>query len=227
MAAVDKSPASEISLALHRVANGSRAVVLPVALAHADQLYEVESKAVARAVDRRRAQFASGRVAARSALASLGMEASEIKVGPQREPLWPEGVVGAISHTNEWAVAWLGRATSVAGLGVDIETAQRLPEQTWPMIFCQQEIQGMTPVDQAGMLATAGFSVKESIYKAVFPIVRRFVDFKEVFLKWQGAGKGFEVQLENRISHELGGRALEVGFFTIEELVTSWAVLKD
>lgn len=224
---MELSLASDLARGITRVAPGSFAVALPVEIAHAENLFESEARALTRAVERRKAQFATGRAAARQALAHFGVDAVAIDIGEQREPLWPGRFVGAISHTNEWAIAWVAPSSSQAGLGVDIEAAQRLPEQTWPMIFTEQEAQGISATGQADILATAGFSVKESIYKAIFPTVQRFVDFKEVFLFWDRRAEAFRVELGDRIASELNHRSLEAGFFTIEELVTSWAVLKD
>lgn len=224
---MENSLARELIRSLHRVVPGSRAVALPVDIAHEKTLFEAEAGVVARAVDRRKAQFATGRAAARLALIGLGLHAGEIGTGEQRQPLWPAGVVGAISHTNEWAVAWLAQASSRAGLGVDVEAAERLPEQTWPMIFSDREAESIKVTGKADLLATAGFSVKESIYKAIFPVVRRFVDFKEVFLLWDQGRQAFRIEPDAQLTRELKNRSLEAGFFTIEELVTSWAVLKD
>ena len=57
-----------------------------------------EEPLVARAVDKRRREFAAGRACARRALEQLGLPASPILAGPRREPLWPPGVVGALTH---------------------------------------------------------------------------------------------------------------------------------
>src|SRR5207244_6786257 len=63
-----------------------------------------------------------GRAAAREALARLGHVGDEpIGRGAGGEPLWPEGIVGAISHSGELAVAVVGRRTDFAGIGIDLE----------------------------------------------------------------------------------------------------------
>jgi 4'-phosphopantetheinyl transferase EntD len=71
--------------------------------------------------ERRRFFFGLGRAAAREALAELGIAPVAIGSGPGGEPLWPTGIVGAISHTGDLAIAIVGRAADYAGLGVDVE----------------------------------------------------------------------------------------------------------
>src|SRR5690242_16641698 len=75
-----------------------------------------------RAVERRRQYFAAGRAAARDALRELGVVHDvAIGRGASGEPLWPEGIVGAISHAGDFAVAVAGLRADYAGLGVDVE----------------------------------------------------------------------------------------------------------
>jgi 4'-phosphopantetheinyl transferase EntD len=71
--------------------------------------------------ERRRFFFGLGRAAARDALAEVGIAPVAIGSGPGGEPLWPTGIVGAISHTGDLAIAIVGRAADYAGLGVDVE----------------------------------------------------------------------------------------------------------
>src|SRR5438876_5331049 len=78
-----------------------------------------------RAVERRRVYFSMGRAAARDALAELGIYGVAIERGPSGEPLWPDGIVGAISHAGDVAIAIVGQRRHYAGLGIDIEQLSR------------------------------------------------------------------------------------------------------
>src|SRR5258708_4976351 len=62
-----------------------------------------------------------GRAAARDARADLGVARVAIGRGSAGEPVWPDGIVGAITHTGELAVAIVGWRSAYAGLGVDLE----------------------------------------------------------------------------------------------------------
>src|SRR5439155_16503172 len=78
-----------------------------------------------RTVERRRVYFSMGRAAARDALAELGIHGVAIARGASGEPLWPDGIVGAISHAGDLAIAIVGRQSDYAGLGIDIEQMTR------------------------------------------------------------------------------------------------------
>src|SRR5208282_5779110 len=59
-----------------------------------------EAAYLGRSVPKRAQEFAAGRVCARRALAELGVVDFPLRVGEDREPLWPEGTVGSITHTT-------------------------------------------------------------------------------------------------------------------------------
>jgi len=137
-----------------------------------------------RCVPKRQAEYLFGRVAARRALADLGWPEAQVGTGPQREPLWPDGVLGAITHTDTFAAATALRAGGFRGIGIDIEAALA-PEamaSTEHYAMSQQELQVLRAQSAlAYPLALAiAFSAKESIYKALFPTVGRYFGFEAV-----------------------------------------------
>lgn len=133
-------------------------------------LYPAEAGAVARAVPKRRAEFAAGRRAARMALAALGLPKTEIPVGPHRAPVWPEGVAGSITHDRGLALAAVIRKPG--GLGIDLTEAAPLPGGTRRTILPHAEEAGLSDLE-----ARAGFAAKESLFKALFPRMKTFFDF--------------------------------------------------
>src|ERR1700722_6775796 len=80
-----------------------------------------EEAAIARAVPRRRAEFATGRRLAREALARLGCLAASLPPDSAGMPQWPTGFVGTISHSGQLCVAVVGRAHNLLGIGIDLE----------------------------------------------------------------------------------------------------------
>ncbi|MEI8635195.1 hypothetical protein P4S72_30355 [Vibrio sp. PP-XX7] len=59
-----------------------------------------------RAVLKRKCEFLAGRLCAKRAMAECGINAeTTLGIGEHREPLWPEGVIGSISHCDTQAVA--------------------------------------------------------------------------------------------------------------------------
>jgi hypothetical protein len=77
---------------------------------HCDEL-----RLMASAVPRRRAEFAAGRACARAALRRLGINGWPLLVGSKREPLWPAGVVGSITHTDGLVAAAVSRRPHLPG----------------------------------------------------------------------------------------------------------------
>ncbi len=78
-----------------------------------------------RAIPARHQEFCLGRAAARAALQQLGRAPVPILRGPQREPLWPDGIVGSITHINGLALAALAERRLSTGIGIDLEHRDR------------------------------------------------------------------------------------------------------
>jgi len=130
----------------------------------------------------RRAQFTAGRHLARMVLRQLGIDAGALPVGTHGEPLWPESVVGAITHCGNGlegrcAVAVASSATHIA-LGLDIEADTALEPALRVRII--DDAENTAVADNPKLSDMLFFSIKESVYKAVFPLSGRFLDFHDV-----------------------------------------------
>lgn len=77
------------------------------------KLLPEEEAIIARAVPRRRREFAAGRWCARAALAQLGEPPVPILRGPQNEPQWPAGIAGSITHCAGYRAAAAARTAEV------------------------------------------------------------------------------------------------------------------
>jgi 4'-phosphopantetheinyl transferase EntD len=143
-------------------------------------LFAEEATLVDKAVLTRRQQFTAGRLLARQAWSRLGQAPVALLNDAQRVPIWPHGIVGTITHTHVWCAAAVARQADVAGLGADVELATPLELALWERI-CRPEERAFLhalPEPLPGVLAKAVFSAKESIYKALYPSVRVFLDFQ-------------------------------------------------
>jgi 4'-phosphopantetheinyl transferase EntD len=138
-----------------------------------------------RAIERRRRFFAIGRAAARQALAEIGVQPVPIGRGLGGEPLWPEGVVGAISHAGNVALAIVGRRGDYAGLGVDIEELWRGPSARAARLICRPSEMEWADVSAGTERLAMLFSAKEAVFKAVFPIEGVWLGFGDAELTWQ------------------------------------------
>ena len=138
-------------------------------------LFPVETRAIARAVAARRAEFAGGRHAARAALAKLGMPPAPIPVGPGRAPVWPAGVVGSLTHTRDLCLAVCATTDLFVTLGIDLEPDHPLDTDLVAEIALPGELFAQ------GGLANAPrrlFSAKEALFKAQFPLTGAIMGFQ-------------------------------------------------
>jgi 4'-phosphopantetheinyl transferase EntD len=169
---------------LARLFEGDDRVVVaemdPRLMAPGSGLFPEEASSIESAVLSRRQQFTAGRCLARRAWQQLGQAAVALLNDQQRVPIWPSEIVGTITHTHTWCAAAVARRSQVAGLGADVEGASPLEVDLWERICRPEERVFLAegPVESAGLLAKGLFSAKESIYKALYPSVRVFLDFQ-------------------------------------------------
>jgi 4'-phosphopantetheinyl transferase EntD len=175
-----------------------------------DPLFPAESAQVANAVDKRRREFALGRSCARRALAALGVAPSVILNDAQRAPVWPAGVSGSITHTHDYCCAVVARAERWASLGVDAEVLRPLEAGVRDRIVLPAEERRLAALDPAIAWPCVVFSIKEAIYKASFPLDRRWLDFLDVEVRLDPARGTFA-------AHELANPARTfAGRFAVE-----------
>src|SRR5262245_16310544 len=155
-------------------------VVALTALPAGAELLPEEEPFVARAVEKRRRDFALGRACARAALLRLGVPAGPIPVGDERGPVWPTGVVGSLSHCAGLAVAAVARRSEFAGLGIDVEPAAPVEEKLFSQIATEQERNWLETLGPGrGEAARRLFSAKESVYKCLHPLLGVFLGFHD------------------------------------------------
>lgn len=173
---------------------------LPVGIAPVDgvSLKPEEESALKGAVPARQAEFSAGRAAARMA---LGHEMA-LPMGPDRAPIWPEGVRGSITHAGGWALAVVGPGLT----GIDLEPGEDLPEEVRETVLLPQE-RGAD-----GRTARLIFSAKECAYKAQYPVTRQLFSF-DTFAVELGEG-AFRAVWQHDVGPFRAGQAL-AGRFAI------------
>lgn len=136
------------------------------------------------AVERRVQEFTAGRRCARAVLETLGVSRFALRMGARREPLWPETVVGSISHAAGYCVAAACPRERAAGIGVDIEAASPLPEALIDLVCTPREKAWCLaqPEQLAGLLAKFHFSAKEAVFKCLYPLFGEELEFEDVVL---------------------------------------------
>lgn len=147
------------------------------------ELFPEEEAHIARAVDKRRREFATVRGLARAALTRLGGPRVPLLPGERGMPGWPDGFVGSMTHTEGYRAAVVARQADLASVGVDAEPNEELPQAgILDVISLPQERPRLTALAArrpAVCWPRLLFSAKESVYKAWFPLTRRWLDFEE------------------------------------------------
>lgn len=148
---------------------------------------------IQRSVAKRQAEFLAGRLCAREAMYQLDGRQHVPLIGDDRAPVWPEDLCGSITHSTGWAAAIVASKHHWRGLGMDMEQlmsserATRLAGE----ILTADELQRMAvgPEHQVALLVTLTFSLKESLFKALYPIILKRFYFEDAeLLEWSQSG---------------------------------------
>ena len=185
-----------------------------------------EEPLIAGAVGARRAEFATARSCAREALSRLGAPTGAILRGPKREPLWPAGIVGSITHCIGYRAAAVARAQAVLTIGIDAEPHAAVPARVAPRLLDAEErawIDGAAPGIHWDRLI---FSAKESVYKAWFPLARRWLGFEDARVAIDPDAETFSAHL--LIDPPPGVPAIFRGRYMIADglLITAIAIMR-
>lgn len=169
------------------------------------RLFPVEEAVVARAVEKRRREFATVRHCARTALERLGVPPAPILPGERGAPGWPEGVVGSMTHCEGFRGCAVARAADLHTIGLDAEPAAPLPDGVLDAISLPEERAGLRRLGPGAPWDRLLFSAKESVYKAWFPLTRRFLQFHEARVELDPDG-GFTATLLVAPPNTVAGR---------------------
>jgi 4'-phosphopantetheinyl transferase EntD len=150
-----------------------------------DGLHPEERACVARAVPKRQHEFATGRRLAHQLLARLGAPDFALLSDADRAPIWPEGLIGSISHSHGLCVVAVSPRGALSGLGVDVEEACGVRPELWRRVMRPEEEEWLRAQPGAPQLHLAAvfFSAKEAVYKAQYPLTRARLGFHDVGLE--------------------------------------------
>jgi enterobactin synthetase component D / holo-[acyl-carrier protein] synthase len=175
------------------------------------ELPRVEAAAIRNAVPSRQREFSLGRWCARRALAQLGIAAPTIPVASNRAPVWPDGVVGSITHCKGFVGAVVARDDRLRSIGFDAELAEPLASDLVRLICTPSEIAWIESIAEQSVEQSAAqspapqldwpkamFSAKEAVYKCIAPVFGRMLDFLDVTLTIDVESLAFTVA-----SHEI------------------------
>ena len=161
-------------------------------------LFPEEEAVVARAVEKRRREFATGRACAHRALERLGLERAAIPSGDRGEPLWPAGVVGTITHCRDYRACAVARASDLASVAIDAEPHATLPDGVIGEIARPEELADLARLARTGPARHWDrllFCAKEAVYKAWYPLAERRLGFADAAVSFDPERGDFSARL--------------------------------
>jgi 4'-phosphopantetheinyl transferase EntD len=188
---------------------------------HREALFPEELDATLEMAPRRLDEFASARAAAHDALRSLG-SVTAVPRGEQRQPVWPTGITGAITHTRGHCMAAVAlRSTPGESgefvIGLDAEERERVSPRVARRILVDAEKQRLELVadpEERQRLVSATFGLKEAFYKAHHQLEERYLGFDVIEVELDDNGlasftsTGAELSVDP--GSEVSGRVTEI-----------------
>ena len=145
--------------------------------------------AIKKTCRKRQIEYLAGRYCVKKVVEKFGIPTDssfELRSCHHGMPIWPRSFKGSVTHKDNFAVASLIQKDSVRSFGIDLE--ERISEKRALAImnyvasdfeihqYQKSQYKGMA----LGTYISLIFSAKESIYKAVYPLVRKQFGFKYV-----------------------------------------------
>ncbi|MBP4049400.1 4'-phosphopantetheinyl transferase superfamily protein [Chromobacterium violaceum] len=220
-------PGAELSAFLHDVSYLSLAEVPGMAAMHCrfriaayddawfGALGVARPDTLARAVPKRKAEYLAARYLCQLLLAERGLPTA-VGSGQHRQPLWPEGWTGTITHSDETAVVALAPSGEGLMLGLDLERwmSDKTADNVHEGILVPGEREALAGPRPFPHALTLAFSAKESLFKALYPRVGQYFDFNAAEMTrvdWD-AGR-FSIRLLKTLAPGLeAGRAFDGSF---------------
>ncbi|SDX15173.1 4'-phosphopantetheinyl transferase EntD (siderophore biosynthesis) [Saccharopolyspora shandongensis] len=171
-------------------------------------LFPEEEALIARARDKRRREFTTGRWCARQALSRLGVPPAPLLRGERGAPQWPAGILGSITHCTGYRAAVAARTEEVHTVGIDAEPHAPLPDGVLNVVSLEVERADLARLSAARPDTHWDrilFSCKETVYKAWYPITGRWLGFEDARLE---LGTGTFTAHLRKEGAELAGRPL-------------------
>lgn len=189
---------------------------------HIDQRLEHPLK-IAQARVERKNEYLCGRVLAQAVLNHhFGLDQS-ITSMHEHLPIWPTHVLGSISHSQNKLIVAL--SSNAVYLGIDIEhcVTSEFAQESAHLILtpCELELwknKACECFDFAHYVSLI-FSIKESLYKAVYPTAKQYIDFLEASI--------VDINFENQTLTLTFLLEIQQRYQLLEQYQGGWAVEQD
>ena len=196
-------------------------------------LFPEEAGHLGRAVQKRAQEFAAGRLCGRRLLYEFGFWNFPIVVGEHRQPIWPDVLVGSITHTAGFCAAVVAPKARVRAVGIDCEIADSVRPELWRGICTPHETAWLRSLPDAQQLraATLIFSAKEAFYKCQFGATQERLGFQDAIVEmpeWSEPRGVFRVRALRHIALDrIAAMPLEGRYLFHDEFVTTAMALRQ
>lgn len=181
--------------------------------------------ALRRAARKRRAEYLASRWLVREIAERYAVDNFILTNNNQRAPCWPSAFSGSLSHTAGVVFLLTDSDKRLAGNDVEHWMTKKVADETHSILMDDAEktlIRLLTlPWEQATTLL---FSLKESLYKALWPDVRQYIDFLQVrLLAVDEKKQTARLQIEETLSaSHPQGSCFNAQFALTEQRVFTW-----
>jgi 4'-phosphopantetheinyl transferase EntD len=191
-------------------------------------LLPAEAPYVARAVAKRQQEFAAGRECSRLLLAQFGIVDFALRMADDRRPLWPDALVGSITHTEHFCSVVVAERTRLSAVGIDSEISGSVKPALWESICTEAERAWLDTleVSQQAAAATLIFSAKEAFYKLQYPLMRQKLHFQDAMVEaeWGSQRGSFTVHAPSALAARRAG-GVQGRYLFHEQFVTTGIAL--
>jgi 4'-phosphopantetheinyl transferase EntD len=183
----------------HRlIADGDELALLPA-----------EIPAFAGSVLKVRRASGAARIVGRALLSRFGQASCAIPKSTAGMPVWPAGIVGSLAHDAKVAIAAIAAQSDFQSVGIDIEPAEALAPDLLDIVATAKERERIEDDPFRGRLL---FSIKEAVYKAVYPLDRMFLDHHDVEVSFADGTATVRNGREVSFRHCVAGHIVTLAF---------------
>ncbi len=212
---VERVPACEDSGAVCLIMRTDEVGFEDIRQAHSDIQFPDQ---IFKAVRSRQIDFFAGRLLAKLALKKLGSDHTSVTIGTHREPVWPSSFVGSITHSrNIVAVLVVNHNDLLVGIDIEHKIASDQCDSLADILNDRElSTLAQTGLDKAESY-TLGFSVKETLFKAVFPRVNRYLEFNQSTLQgYDHKQRRVDIELHvDGVSSQYVVSVIDLGIFLV------------
>lgn len=182
-----------------------------------DIIFRAEYEIIKSSQKKRINEFIAGRLCCRKALEKLNYFNFPVLQDKSGLPIFPESVVGSISHTSSECIVILGETKNYIGIGTDVEKLNRLKPSHLDVFCTSEELSTLKLFSSKQRLhfGTLIFSAKESFYKLMFSLNKTKLNFKDMTCTITGNHE-FSIRLLKELNNQYRFSSVYNGIYHLD-----------